>query len=455
MITMRKKSRLTAALVFGRFVLNPISTGEHIYHHYGKFAGIGDKLVHGIGPEIATEIFSNYDTFKGSTFFVWAPDDTAHGRIRTNYFFSVEDKYRYYQKQFRPFYKRPVVDDTLPAISRAAADEIENWPRDETIDFVPFIKKMARRMSLVSLFKEDENPAAVYASNEMSKLGDLGHFSWRNRTPMPYPGSHYKKMLAQAEVTERAVVDWAKTRQGLCPEQDIMSMIVNNPDERGCPASDGRIAAYVLNIFGASYETTSSILSSSCAILARFPDAGLRIREELKSIGWSKDDDPQIAMNLPYLDWFAHEALRLMPPGPIQRRKAAHDTQILGHPIQKDCAIFFSTWQSHRLEEVYPNATKFDPERWDGLNKSPFEFLSFSAGPRRCSGLHFGMAYLKLALAHFVLAGDIVADKGSRFDMAFKITMMPKNQLNLKLTKPSPTGRKPSIIGGDFARAME
>jgi cytochrome P450 len=49
-----------------------------------------------------------------------------------------------------------------------------------------------------------------------------------------------------------------------------------------------------------------------------------------------------------------------------------------------------STWELHHNEEYFPNATKFDPERWfDPKNVRHMEkaYVPFGKGSRACVGM--------------------------------------------------------------------
>ncbi|WP_201382762.1 cytochrome P450 [Ktedonobacter sp. SOSP1-52] len=41
---------------------------------------------------------------------------------------------------------------------------------------------------------------------------------------------------------------------------------------------------------------------------------------------------------------------------------------------------------THRLPELYKHPSRFMPARWSAINRSPYEYLPFSAGYHRCIG---------------------------------------------------------------------
>ncbi|MBC8120253.1 MAG: cytochrome P450, partial [Gemmatimonadaceae bacterium] len=54
---------------------------------------------------------------------------------------------------------------------------------------------------------------------------------------------------------------------------------------------------------------------------------------------------------------------------------------------------------AHRRPETYPEPERFRPERFLERTFSPYEFLPFGGGNRRCIGLAFALYEMKLVLA--------------------------------------------------------
>jgi cytochrome P450 len=53
----------------------------------------------------------------------------------------------------------------------------------------------------------------------------------------------------------------------------------------------------------------------------------------------------------------------------------------------------------HRRADLYPEPERFDPDRFLTRSFSPFEYLPFGGGVRRCIGAAFAVYEMKLVLA--------------------------------------------------------
>ncbi|KAI1809735.1 putative N-alkane-inducible cytochrome P450 [Poronia punctata] len=159
-----------------------------------------------------------------------------------------------------------------------------------------------------------------------------------------------------------------------------------------------KIREELLNVLLAARDTTASLLSSVCYLLARNPAVWAKLSEEVAEL------DGQIPgydslKNMRYLKSVLNETLRLYPPVPTNMRFARVDTTLPrgGGPdgtspvfIPKDSRVFYSAWTIHRMPEIWGNdAEEFRPERWlDTENplRPGWGYIPFNGGPRICLG---------------------------------------------------------------------
>lgn len=108
--------------------------------------------------------------------------------------------------------------------------------------------------------------------------------------------------------------------------------------------------------------------------------------------------------NSPFLEQCIKEAMRLFPPVPIIARELTEDTILEGRKYLKGTEICISSFLIHRDPQVYKEADKFQPERFDSHAEPlpPFSYIPFSMGARDCVGKSLAMFSMKLMIGTLV-----------------------------------------------------
>jgi len=418
-------------------LVDPIAASRRITETHGDFvrlhAGFRDgrhaPMFHLTGAEAAETVFRNYETFQNGGIIIKSYDGSTHNKLRDGYFSANGAEYDHYVRLLGPMFRKKMVDAVHPLIAKVVREEIATWP-EETGDIVPYLNRLVKRLASDALFRDPDRTAGLHAADMVEQHArlagaSLAHFVAARRR---HSGLH-----EQAEQTYAAIVEWGETRAGCPVDADALSALVNAPTEDGTPASPDRIAGYGWTLLGAAYDTSTSILAWLFVLLSAFPEAARRLHAEVSAAPIDLDGDIGPVMELPYLDAVLKEALRLVPPAPIQRRKAVDDTAIAGISIPRKSQILVSAWMTNRDPVLYPDPERFDPSRWEGTVRSPFQWLAFSAGPRRCLGMWFALAFLKTILAAVMVRWRPEVPDQTRLGLNVAITVRPVPGLPLRL----------------------
>ena len=159
-----------------------------------------------------------------------------------------------------------------------------------------------------------------------------------------------------------------------------------------------RINDEVDTITGAGLETVAQTLR--LIIYYLYTDAVLlhrlraELRELLQSLGPGLQGEPMLTHleRLPYLTAVIMEGLRLSPGLATRLARIAPDRELLYNDsvIPAGTPISMTVLLIHLDESVYPNARKFEPERWmdkEKIRKGDRTFAPFSKGTRICLGM--------------------------------------------------------------------
>jgi cytochrome P450 len=87
------------------------------------------------------------------------------------------------------------------------------------------------------------------------------------------------------------------------------------------------------------------------------------------------------------------------------------------------------------MPELYPDPEAFNPQRWETIEPSPYEYNPFSTGPRLCIGAGFAMMEIKLVLAMLLQRNRLQFLPQVRIDRRGVIVMAPRYGLPMMVHK--------------------
>ena len=241
--------------------------------------------------------------------------------------------------------------------------------------------------------------------------------------------------LLQAEIEERRAAQNATENQlqGTEGRTDVLSLLMAARDEAGQAMTDEELRDELLTILFAGHETTATMLAWALYQIHQ----GLAVREtlvrELDSLG---NASPMDIAQLPYLTAVCQETLRMYPVLPILfPRVAKSSVQIAGYSFATGTRFMPTIYLVHHREDLYPNAERFEPERFLERQYSSSEYFPFGDGSRRCLGYALAQLEMKLVLAT-ILSGYQLAlaeDKPVKFQRR-GFTLTPTGGVRMVIT---------------------
>jgi cytochrome P450 len=223
-----------------------------------------------------------------------------------------------------------------------------------------------------------------------------------------------------------------ENRSQLEGREDILSLLIKARDEQGQGLSDQEIMDQLIAILFGGHDTTAVTLSWSLYLLHRNPEALSRLRAELAALG--SQPEPEAITSLPFLEAVLNETLRLYPPVELINRKLLRPLTLLGWELPAGTVVAAGGPATHRLETLYPEPDTFKPERFLARTYSPFEFMPWGGGNRRCLGAAFAMYEMKLVLAAILLRCELrLLDKGEVTLAPRAGTSGPKSGIHMEL----------------------
>src|SRR6185295_13906860 len=105
--------------------------------------------------------------------------------------------------------------------------------------------------------------------------------------------------------------------------------------------------------------------------------------------------DPDALARRPYLGAVVHEVLRLHPVVPAVSRRVVKPFRVAGYDLEPGTCVAPAIYLAHHRAESFPEPEVFRPERFLERDYSPFEYLPFGGGARRCIGMSFALHQMK------------------------------------------------------------
>nr|AOQ25838.1 CYP5680A1 protein [Moneuplotes crassus] len=180
----------------------------------------------------------------------------------------------------------------------------------------------------------------------------------------------------------------------------------------------------------AGTDTSSHVLCSLIYFLEKYQIKD-KLREELKTKGLDKgikleDITSDKVQEVDYLNYVIKETMRMDTPTIDSfGYQAYEDITICGVPISKGTLVRPDFTSAHFSPDEWHSPMEFIPERFDPESKyfykpsqdgkkearSPYSWLTFSAGVRKCPGQSLAMLEIKVLITYLIINFDYEVDK--------------------------------------------
>jgi cytochrome P450 len=183
-----------------------------------------------------------------------------------------------------------------------------------------------------------------------------------------------------------------RPRQG----DDVLSLLLEARYDDGNPLEDAEVRDQLVTLLLAGHETTALTLTRCLERLHANPDVLARVRAELDGAG----PGPEAVQRLPYLSAVLDETLRVDPIVTDVARVAKQEVPLgNGLVLAPREGVLVMIEALHFDPLLYPEPTRFRPERFLERKYGAHEYAPFGGGVRRCLGAAFSDYESKIFLA--------------------------------------------------------
>lgn len=401
-------------------LLNPIVYMADQYRFYERaFARFGDtflfngpngKVVLTRDPEQVRAIF----TLDYSQLGIYAGDSLTFFIGSSSVLMLTDERHKRERKLLNPPFHGARMRAYGDLMLRTALEEVQSWRRGEVIDFQKAMQRISLRVIAQAVFGLAD-PVEVQRAQQlgaayMDSLSPLLlFFPFLRRDLLGL--SPWSRLVRARDAIDEVLYAQIRRSRERAPGEDILSLMLAARYEDGSAMSDEQIRDELLTLLLAGHETTALGLAWLFYHLYRNPETLVRLRHELDALG--PDPEPEQVAGCRYLEACCNESLRLYPIVAETFRMLRQPLRLGRYEVPAGYAVSVSAIGVHHNPAIYPEPNTFRPERFLERKFSPFEFVPFGGGVRRCLGAAFALHEMKL-VAHAVLSRCELAPANTR-----------------------------------------
>ncbi len=354
-----------------------------------------------------------------------------------------------------PFFHGNHITAYTDLITSKTHDLVARWHEGTTVDIGQEMAQLTLSVMWHLLFGQDIRSEgdtireAIAVSQRLIKR--QGESLLAAFTPLWIPTKLHRKFndgLCAMEAMIRRMVEERRTSSD--QHDDVLTLLLAARDREGCLLSDTEIRDQLVTLLLAGHETTANALTWTWFLLSQFRSVRERLTEELNEVLGDRLPTTAEVPRLRYAKMVWEESLRLYPPAwSLHARIAqAEDRLPSGAILPARACVFISPWSLHRNARWFPDPHRFDPERFSEEAKrthTPYSYIPFGAGGRRCLGEAFAELEGLLILATIASNVHLRLVEGQTIQPEPAITLRPPVPVQMTIQRAGITAPHPAV----------
>ena len=390
-----------------KFILNPLAVLDNCAKRYGDIYTLNLKspVVVISNPQALQQILTN-DTkgfsvpSKGNKPF--EPLMGKHSVIMAS-----GDAHRRQRKLLMPSFHGDRMRCYGDTINQVTSEIMNGWGVGKNFDVRSGMQAITMRVIMQAVFGIYESSRATELEKLLAQMLEAGGSTPLKAAFMIFPilqkdlgeKSYWGKFLRDKQRIYQLIDDEIEERRANPSDSrtDVLSMLMASTDENGEAMTNAELRDELITLLFAGHETTATALTWALYWIHKLPEVGEKLLEELDSL--NENFDYNTIYKLPYLNAVYCETLRIYPVAILLfQRKVETPVSLCGYDFEPGTLLYGSIYLVHQREDLYPEPKKFKPERFLERQFSPYEFIPFGGGARRCIGMALAQFEMKLIL---------------------------------------------------------
>jgi cytochrome P450 len=464
------KRKLPVAVgAMSNFTRDPVACMRALQKDHGDLVAlrerVGEKqLIFAFGSEYNRQLLSRPDEFHSQFFAIRGSKKSAQRRLTSELLSMNGDEHSEQRRLLMSAFQRRAIPSYLNMVRQYTSEMLDQWRLGETVDLADEMTRLMLKMTSSILFgMQDEEFACKLGAMMETWVGmnhELGMAAFVSNADY-FP--KYQELLDYAEQLEANVRVLIAQRESAASENgnDVLSLLIK-ARQHGARLTDDQMIGQTSLLFAAAHMTTSHSLSWTQFLLAQHPEIYERTLEEVRSQDGVQEEFAPPG-NAPavkggtrtLLDCVIRESMRILPASAYSQRICSQTVTLDGVTIPVGSVVVFSQFMTHRDERIYQDAARFNPDRWQSIQPSAYEYLPFGGGSRMCIGAPLATAIIQTVLPMILDRFHLAVEPNARVDGLVVSTMLsPTNGIAMRVMSPNATPAA-SVIRGNILDLVE
>jgi cytochrome P450 len=390
-----------------KFILNPLSVLENCTKRYGDIYTLSLKSneVMVSNPQALQQILTNDKT----DFSVPSEGNKAFEPLmgKHSVIMASGNAHRRQRQLLMPSFHGDRMRCYGDTINQVTSEIMNRWEVGKTFDVREGMQAITMRVIMQAVFGIYEGDRATELEKLLGSMLEAGGSSPINAAFMIFPilqkdlgaKSYWGNFLRQRERIYQLLNDEIEERRANPDDSrtDVLNMLMASRDEQGEAMTNAELRDELITLLFAGHETTATALTWALYWIHKLPEVREKLLEEIDSL--DENPDFNTIYKLPYLNAVYCETLRIYPVAILLfQRKVEKPVSLCGYDLEPGTLLYGSIYSVHQREDLYPEPKKFKPERFLERQFSPYEFIPFGGGARRCIGMALAQFEMKLIL---------------------------------------------------------